>query len=137
MNSERKCVIAVAGDLPVGLILNAVAVLSVAIGHRVENITGGDVRDASGQIHVGIVNIPIPILKATASEVKAIRAQALSAADLLVVGMTETAQSARVYEEYAVQMSETMEEYLVYRAVALCGDKKAINKLTGSLSLYR
>ncbi|MBC8138287.1 MAG: DUF2000 domain-containing protein [Fibrella sp.] len=135
MDSERKCVIAVADDLPVGLILNAVAVLSVAIGHRVEGITGGDVRDASGQIHVGIVNIPIPILKATASEVKAIRAKAST--DLLVVGMTETAQSARVYEEYATQMAESTEEDLVYRAVALCGDKKAINKLTGNLALYR
>lgn len=66
MVSERKCVIAVADDLPIGMTLNAVAVLAVALGRRVDGITGGDVQDASGQTHVGIVNIPIPILKASA-----------------------------------------------------------------------
>lgn len=136
MSSERKCVIAVADDLPIGTTLNAVAVLSVALGRQVSDLVGGDVQDASGQVHVGIVNIPVPILRATASQVKAIRAQAATL-DLLVVDVTETAQFAHVYSEYAEHMATTTEDDLVYRAVALCGDKKAVNKLTGNLPLFR
>ncbi len=135
--NERKCVIAVAEDLPRGLTLNAVAVLSVALGRHVGQLTGEDVIDASGQTHVGIVNIPISILKTTASQVKTIRSQASGVAGLLVVDMTETAQAARFYGDYVDRMSRLSEEDMVYRAVALYGDKKEINKLTGSLALYR
>jgi hypothetical protein len=125
------------GELPAGLAVNAAGVLAVTLGRRVEELVGPDVVDGSGEAHAGIVNVPISVLKADAGEVGEVRARAADTAGLLVVGFTDIAQTSRTYEEYTQRMAATSPEGLGYLGVALYGEKRLVNKITGSLPLLR
>ena len=58
-----KCVMVIDEELPLGLIANTAAVLAMSIGDKIKGIIGDDVRDGDGQLHRGITNLPIPLLK--------------------------------------------------------------------------
>lgn len=124
-------------DLPVGLQVNTAAVLGVTLGKIVDGLTGDDLKDASGQPHVGITTVPIPVLRADAATIADLRERAAAIDDLLVVDFTDIAQTSKRYEEYADRLGSTSAGELTYLGVALCGDKKPVNRLTGSLSLLR
>ena len=132
-----KCVMVISESLPVGLAVNAAGVLAATLGRRVDGLVGPDVVDGSGERHAGLVRIPIPVLKADEEEIKRVRARAAEVEDLLVVDVTETAQSSRTYEEYEDRMSLTRGDGLGYLGVALYGEKRSVNKLTGNLPLLR
>ena len=69
-----KCVLIVDNTLPTGIIANISAVLSmVPLGKTNPEIIGKDVKDASGIIHAGITQLPIPILGASKTELRHIR----------------------------------------------------------------
>ena len=133
----KKCVIVVDPVLPAGLAVNAAAVLAVTLGRRVESIVGPDVADASGGTHAGLVDIPIPILRAGAEALGEIRSRAAAMGGLIVVGFTDAAQTSRTYGEYTEKMAASAPEELGYLGVALYGDKKPVNKLTGGLPLLK
>lgn len=135
--TEKKCVMVVGTGLPVGLAVNAAAVLAVTLGSKIESIVGPDIADVSGGSHVGLVDIPIPVLKADAEALADIRSRAVTMEGLLVVGFTDVARTSRTYEEYTQKMADSAPEDLEYLGVALHGDKKLVNKLTGSLPLLR
>ena len=134
---EKKCVMVLDGRLPVGLAVNAAAVLAVTLGHKVEAIVGADVADGSGTFHAGLVSIPIPILKADAETIGDIRGRAAQDESVLVVDLTDPAQTSKTYEEYKAKMAAATSEDLRYLGLALHGDKKPVNKLTGGLPLLR
>ena len=133
--TEKKCVMVVDTGLPVGLAVNAAAVLAVTLGRRIESIVGPDVADASGGPHAGLVDIPIPVLEADAGVLGDVRSRAVATDGLLVVGFTDVARASRTYEEYTKTMAASAPEDLVYLGVALYGNRKLVNKLTGSLPL--
>lgn len=135
--AEKKCVMVVDAGLPAGLAVNAAAVLAVTLGHKIEAIVGPDVADASGGLHIGLVDIPIPILRADADVLGDIRFRAIATDGLLVVGFTDVARTSKTYEDYTEMMAASAAEDLQYLGVALYGDKKPVNKLTGSLPLLR
>lgn len=135
--AEKKCVMVVDPGLPVGLAVNAAAVLAVTLGRRIESIVGPDVTDVSGGTHVGLVDIPIPVLKAGVEALGEIRSRAVAMGGLLVVGFTDVAQTSKTYEEYTKKMAASMPEDLGYLGVAFYGDKKSVNKLTGGLPLLK
>ena len=134
---EKKCVMVLDGELPAGLAVNAAGVLAVTLGYKVEAIVGPDVVDGSGDRHVGLVTIPIPILKADAGVIRDIRAKATKTEDMLVVDLTDVAQASKTYEEYTQKMAGFTAEDMRYLGLAFYGDKKPVNKLTGGLSLLR
>ena len=132
-----KCTLVVADDLPPGLAVNTAAVLAAALGKQVPALIGADLPDAAGLSHVGLVSVPLPILSASRTQIKQIREQAGTAEGLTVIDVTDPAQRARTYAEYAQALAETSAEALVYLGVALCGPKKSVTKFTGSLPLLR
>lgn len=134
---HRKCVMVLDINLPTGLAVNAAGVLAATLGRRVEGLVGPDVVDGSGEEHAGLVSVPISVLKADAGTVAEIRSQAAGADGLLVVGFTDIAQTSKTYEEYTERMSAASSEGLGYLGVALYGEKRLVNKLTGSLPLLR
>jgi len=136
-NELFKCVMVIADELPSGLAVNAAGVLAITLGRRVESLVGPDVVDGSGQLHAGLINITLPVLKADRDIIKQIRMKASALPDLLVVDLTEPAQTSRTYQDYTKRMAGLPAEELGYLAVALYGNKKAINKLTGNLPLLR
>lgn len=140
MNSEtEKCVLVIDEELPLGIIANSAAILGMTLGKRMPELVGTDVLDQDGRQHLGIIEIPLPILKASTDALKELRSKLYDAAysDLLTVDFSDTAQSCKAYEDYICKMSNTSEGELSYWGIAICGDKKKVNKLTGSLPLLR
>ncbi len=136
--SIKKCVIVIDHLLPVGVIANTAAVLSINLGKMVPDIIGHDHKDNIGDYHHGITTIPLPILKSNASLLKEMR-RALKAyePELTVIDLITATQNTKSYAEYVHQYEHTPIENLIYLGIALYGDKKVINKFTGSLGLLK
>lgn len=134
---DKKCVIVLDQDLPVGLLANSSAVLALTLGKTVDGILGHDIEDGSGETHKGITNTVLPILKTEKANLTNIREKAHSADGVIVVDFSDVAQRTKTYEDYAAQLHATKSEDLRYLGIALYGDKQAINSLTGSLALLR
>ena len=82
---------------------------------------------------LGLIEFPIPILKAPPERIKAIR-EALyedEFAYLTVVDFSNLAQGCKTYSEFIEKMAQTDEAALSYLGIALCGNKKKMNKLPG------
>lgn len=134
-----KCVMVIDAELPVGVAANTSAVLGVTLGKQVSGLVGPDVMDGSGQLHLGITRIPVTILRGDRESIKRLRASlyAPEFKDLLVADFSEVAQSCHVYSEYAEKASALCGQEYNYLGVAIHGDRKKVNKLTGSMPLLR
>jgi hypothetical protein len=133
-----KAAIIVDRNLPTGLIANTAAVLSLTLGRRVEAIVGPDLMDGDGCRHVGITTIPIPILTSDTEGIKLLRSRALREyADVLVVDFSDCSQRTRTYDEYARLLETATHDSITYLGIALYGQRKPVQKLTGNLPLLR
>lgn len=137
--TNEKCVMLIDDSLPLGLIANTAAIMGITLGQKMPEVVGVDVANRSGRTHLGIIEFPIPILKAPPELIKAIR-EALyedEFAYLTVVDLSNLAQGCKTYSEFIEKMAQADEAALSYLGIALCGNKKKMNKLTGSLPLLR
>ncbi|MBA4538130.1 DUF2000 domain-containing protein [Bacillus aquiflavi] len=136
---ETKCVMVIDANLPTGLIANTTAVLALTLGKEIDGIIGPDVKDGSGHSHIGITTTPIPILKGNSEKIKQLREKVYDEefSDLLVVDFSNAAQTTKNYEEYTQKIAAFSATDLKYLGIALYGDKKKVNKLTGSIALLR
>lgn len=135
----HKCVLIIDNAQPTGVVANIASVLSMTLGDKVGNIVSHDVYDKQGDKHLGITQLPIPILGASPQKIKEIRKHFLfwGIEDLVLVDFSTIAQHAKTYEEYERQMQEVDENDLHYIGIGVCAEKKVINKSTGNLSLIR
>lgn len=101
--------------------------------------SGAGCDGQSGKEHLGIIELPVPILKADQEKIREIREQLYRPeyADLVVVDFSDVAQSCNVYEEYIKKAASVAEEEMTYFGIGICGARKLVNKLTGSLPLLR
>ena len=138
-NIEIKCAMVIDAALPVGVIANTAAILGITLGKQFPDLVGQDVLDASNHKHLGIVTIPVPILKGSGDTLRTLREQLLHAdfSDVAVVDFSDVAQGCRTYDEYTQKSSTTSEQAYAYLGIALCGEKRKVNKLTGSIPLLR
>jgi hypothetical protein len=134
---ETKCVMVLDEGLPLGLAVNTAGVLALTLGREIDSIIGEDVQDASGRVHRGITTHPIPILKAAHDLIKDIRLRAGDTDGLLLVDFTDAAQTTTTYDAYTTKIGAMSSDELRYLGIALYGDKKLVNRLTGSLPLLR
>jgi hypothetical protein len=132
----KKCVIVLDQDLPVGLLANASAVLALTLGKEIDGIIGHNIEDGSGEIHKGITNTVLPILKSDKENLTVIREKA-NALGLTLVDFSDVAQRTKNYEDYASQLKVTESQNLRYLGIAIFGDEKQVNSLVGSLALLR
>lgn len=88
---------------------------------------------------MGIIEFPVPILKGNAESIKTIREKLYEPdfSDLTVVDFSDLAQGCKTYEEFVEKMKGVSEIDLNYLGIAICGAKKKVNKLTGSMALLR
>ena len=102
-------------------------------------VVGANVADQSGNEHLGIIEFPVPILKGSPEIIKAIREKLYQPdfRDLTVVDFSDLAQGCKTYDEFISKMGNVSESALQYLGLAICGAKKRINKLTGSMPLLR
>ena len=70
--TNEKCVMLIDDSLPLGLIANTAAIMGITLGQKMPEVVGVDVANRSGRTHLGIIEFPIPILKAPPERIKAI-----------------------------------------------------------------
>lgn len=140
MNVENeKCVIVVDEKLPLGVIANTAAILGITMGMKMPDVVGNDVLDLEGNPHMGIIQFLVPILKGNTKILNKLRTKLfeMQFSELTVVDFSDLAQGCKTYNEFTHKMANTSESKLNYIGIAVCGNKKQINKLTGSMPLLR
>ena len=136
---EEKCVIVVDEGMELGVIANVTAILSIALGKLRPDISGNDIEDAEHHKHYGLIQVPVPVLKASADKVAEIRNKLFGAEfeDISCIDFTNVAQQSMNYVDYTDTMQNATKDDLLYLGIAMVGNKKKVNKLTGSLGLLR
>ena len=136
---NEKCVMIIDENLPLGIIANTAAIMGITLGKQMPEVVGTDVYDRTGNRHLGIIEFPVPILKGNRESIQAIRKKLYEPefSDLTVVDFSDLAQGCKTYEEFTEKMKEISEVELNYLGIAICGAKKKVNKLTGSMALLR
>ena len=136
---QEKCVMVIDDSLPLGIIANTAAILGITMGKKLPEVVGTDVLDQTGNAHLGIIAFPVPILRGDAARIKTIRERLYDPAfsDLTVVDFSDLAQSCNDYDDFTEKMKSVPGADLNYFGVAICGPKKKVNKLTGSMPLLR
>lgn len=139
MNEERKCVMIVDENLPLGIIANTTAILGNTLGSHYPGAVGKDVVDKNEKEHLGIIEIPIPILKGNKEFLNNLRDTLYKEEykDMIVADFSDVAQSCKTYDEYIEKISKVDSNNINYFGIAIYGTKKQVNKLTGSIGLLR
>ena len=134
---NEKCVMVIDENLPSGIVANTAAIMGITLGKQRREIVGADVYDRTGNRHLGIIEFPVPILKGNADVIKAIREKLYEPefSDLTVVDFSDLAQGCKTYNEFIEK--DISETELNYFGIAICGAKKKVNRLTGSMALLR
>lgn len=136
---NEKCVMVVDEHLPLGIVVNTAAIMGITLGKKIPEVVGNDVVDQSGNVHLGIIEFPVPILKGSPEMIKKIRERLYQPEfqELTVVDFTDLAQQCKTYDEFIGKMADAQENDLQYLGIAICGAKKKVNQLTGSMPLLR
>lgn len=140
MNEQtEKCVMIIDEELPLGIIANTAAILGITLGKERPELVGTDVTDQNGRIHPGIIEFPVPILKGSAPVIRRLRERLYEPDfnELTVVDFSDLAQGCKTYGEFTEKMNRAAEADLRYLGIAVCGAKKKVNRLTGSMGLLR
>ncbi|KPL71168.1 DUF2000 domain-containing protein [Leptolinea tardivitalis] len=134
-----KCVMVIDQNLPLGLIANTAAVLAISLGKKVDGIVGEDVVDRDGTVHKGITRATVPLLKGDSSLIRSLRSRLLSMPEnsLFFVDFCDIAQQSKRYEDYTANIALTSECDLTYLGIAIYGEDREVNKLTGNIGLLR
>lgn len=138
-NQNLRCVMVIDEALPLGIITNTAAVMGVTIGTHFPQMVGENVADKTGNEHLGITTVPIPVLKGTKSSIQELRTKLYQDdfSDLQVVDFSNIAQGCKTYPDYIGKMASVLQEEILYLGLAICGNEKKVNKLTGSMPLLR
>ena len=136
---DEKCVIVVDEGMELGVVANVTAILSISLGKLRPDISGTDTVDAEHHTHYGLIQVPVPVLKASPEKVAEIRNKLYGEGfeDVSCVDFTNVAQECMTYDDYTSTMRESTKDDLLYMGIAMVGNKKKVNKLTGSLGLLR
>lgn len=136
---EQKCVMVIDETLPLGIISNTAAIMGITLGKQMPDTVGVDVIDGTGNTHLGIIEFPVPILKGNPTLIRELREKLYQPEyeEIIVVDFSDIAQSCKTYDEFICKISDVEESKLQYFGIAICGNKKKINKLTGSIPLLR
>ena len=136
---DKKCVIVIDETIPLGILANTAAILGITLGRHIPELVGEDAIDASGQTHLGIIKIPVPILKGNKEILRELRERLYTSDfdDIIVADFSDVAQGCNIYSEYLQKVSTVSETEHTYLGIIICGNKKKVNKLTGSMPLLR
>ena len=137
--STNKCVIVLDDSLPLGILANIAAIVGISLGRMKPEIVGIDAEDADGNRHLGLIQFPVPVLKASTEKINSLRLKLYEPGfeDVAVIDFSNVAQETYTYEDFLARMGGSTAGDLVYYGLAIEGPKKKVSKLTGSLPLLR
>lgn len=132
---NEKCVMIIDEALPTGETANVAAILGITLGGKLQEVVGQSIVDGVGNFHMGVIKIPVPVLKADRKTIRKLRLRLYEKPfeELTAVDFTDLAQGCKTYDEFVDKMSYTSS--LDYIGLVVYGDKRMVNKLTGSLPL--
>lgn len=135
---EKKIVAVVDSKVDIGVALNVVGHLSVALGAYGTDLMGRAVLyDESNVPHMGISRYPLIITKSNSSKIRAAIQKAKCNSNLTVADyplqMLETGHD----DELAERLKQTPEENIQYLGALFFGPTNEVNEITKKFSLYR
>lgn len=138
-DNNMKCVMIIDSELPMGIVANTAAILGMTLGKAVPQQVGPNVQDASAQTHLGIITIPVSMLRGEKESLKELRNRLYDEefSDIITADFSDVAQSCNIYEEYIEKAGRTLQQDHRYFGIAIYGAKKKVNKLTGFMPLLR
>ena len=132
----EKCVFILSEKLSPGQALNCTALLGASLGGQYPDLIGENFEDADGVFHLGLLSLPIVILKAREGELIQIRHNALELEKTQCIDLTNVSQESMKYKELVERASKTRFSAFKYIALSLFGESGEINDLTRNLKLY-
>lgn len=114
--NEEKCVIVVDESMELGVIANVTAILSISLGKLRPDISGCDTPDAEDHTHYGLIQVPVPVLKASSEKIAEIRNKLFCEGydDVSCIDFTNVAQECMTYTDYTETMKQSTKDNLVY-----------------------
>lgn len=135
--SLHKCVIIVDSALGPGHAINAASVIGVSLGTTVTGLVGPDMSSQDQVNYPGVIYAPLPILLASDEAIRGIHSQLMTDEEVHSIPFSALAQSCKTYVEYESRINQAHSSGIELVALGLIGPKKTINRLTGSLPLFR
>ena len=85
------------------------------------------------------MTFPVPILRGDAEQIRSIRETLYGDGyqDVIVADFSDVAQCCKNYGEYIGNAAQADESEWRYFGLGLCGPKKLVSRLTGSMPLLR
>lgn len=130
-----KVVLALRADLPAGMAANAAVVLGLSLGPQLADWIGADGHDASGELHPGLNTHPVPVVAATAEQLRELRLRVQDESEVRAIALSEVARRAREYGAYLEALEATKPEDIDYVGVIVHGARNRVTRLTKKLPL--
>ena len=124
-------------DLPVGVVMNALAHATIGLGAQIgkQDLMLDDYQDQNGNIYPNISKMPFIILRGKSGE---IRKTLIAAKEQeLAHGVFINTMTGGTYQEQLANTLVTLEEQLIYYCIVLFGPVETVNSLTKKFSLWR
>ena len=136
-NGLLRFVVVVDESLPPGRAANATGMLAVTLGATVAGLPGAALVDADGDAHPGLIPQGLLVLRAPATRLSELRAQAAASEDVGVIDFPSYCQQTNDYDEVRRRVAAIPTAELRYLAILLYGPRRAVSRLTGSLALLK
>lgn len=134
---ENKIVAVLNEKIDPGVVMNALAHMSIGIGSQVgkDALKQTEYIDADNQKHQLISSMPFMILKANSNKIRALRHAALEH-NITFADFTDT-MTVGTYQEQLERTKGTKEENLIYYGIVLFGPWEKVTELTRKFSLWK
>lgn len=137
-DTSLRIAVIVDPGLPLGLMANTVATISVGIGAAKTRFGNTELVDAAGRSVRNSADRPVPILQATSDVMVALLLKAMPVPEGgVIVPFPRFARSLHSFADYQAQFPSRDLATEVLDGLGLAGPEKWVKSLTGSLKLLR
>jgi hypothetical protein len=135
----KKIVAALSSDLQPGVALNVLGHMAVALGAwGGEDLMGRPrLHDSSAVAHVGISKYPLIVTSCRPARLRRLVQEARQSPDIFLVDYPQQMLTTGHDDELAEALASVPEEAITYLGALLYGETAAVNRLTGSFTLWR
>jgi hypothetical protein len=131
----ERCVIILDDGLPAGKAVNAAAVIALTVGQRHPALVGQPLIDGDRCEYPGLIPIGIPVLAASADQLKMLL-ESCRAQDVDKVIFPVEGQETTRYDDFTAMVLGQKTEQLQLLGMAIIGGKKNVRKLTAQFKLF-
>ena len=137
MTFENKLVAVLNKEIEPGVVLNALAHMTIGLGAEVGKslLRLNDYKDGAGEIYPNISQIPFIILRGKSNDIRKLVAQAKE--NKVLQGIVLDTMTGGTYVEQLARTAESVPDNLTYYGCALFGDWQAVSEMTRKFSLWR